>query len=328
MGFSLSLLGGMAAADTAVYDDDAATFAFAPSSFWYTPIPYNAPLDPNSANYVTEFMRQFNTYYGTVAINTDMYSASVYTVDTSVPTVPVTQWNCQNKSSLDSGLKTQWAAVPVPAYAVSPADSDAEMVIYEPVTDTLWEFWKMQKVNGNWQACWGGRITNASTNNGIFPGYYGATATGLPLASGQITAEELQQGQINHVIGISLVDLANKDIFSWPAVRSDGYNPNGVANRIPEGTRIRLDPSIDINSLKLTPVGKIIAQAAQTYGFVVWDHAGAISLRVQNPLSYTSTGQVNPYPALFAGKANWAILQNFPWKNLQFLPMNYGKPFK
>jgi len=26
------------------------------------------------------------------------------------------------------------------------------------------------------------------------------------------------------------------------------------------------------------------------------------------------------------GKPSWSILQGFLWENLQFLPMNYGKP--
>ena len=73
-------------------------------------------------------------------------------------------------------------------------------------------------------------------------------------------------------------------------------------------------------------VGKIIARAAQTYGFVVWDKAGAISLRAQNPLSYTALGKPDPYVGLFAGTRSYAILNGFPWDRLQFLPMDYGKP--
>ena len=167
---------------------------------------------------------------------------------------------------------------------------------------------------------------NASQNPGIWPSPYGASATGLPYIGGQITAEELQAGAIEHVIGISLVDLEHSNTFSWPANRSDGYNPGGVPNRIPEGLRFRLDPSVNVDALNMHPVGKIIAKAAQKYGFVVWDHAGAITLRARNPKSYTAIGQADPYPALFNGTPAYAILNGFPWDRLQFLPMNYGKP--
>ena len=296
-----------------------------PSSFWHKPIPSDVPLDPNSGNYVTEFIRQFNSFYGTVSIMTDTYTAPVFIAKPGTPTVSVRQWNCQHSTKSNPGLKAQLSKIPVPSDAVSSPDSDAEMAIYDPVHDSLWEFWKMRHVNGTWQACWGGQIKNFSKSNGIFPWPYGATATGLPLAAGQITAEELQSGQINHVIGISLVELADKSIFSWPANRSDGSNPKNLPHRIPEGTRFRLDPSINLDALKLTSVAKIIAKAAQIYGFVVWDKSGAISLRAENVLSYTALGLANPYPALFAGKQSWAILKNFPWDKLQFLSRNYGK---
>ncbi|MHB1678604.1 MAG: DUF4124 domain-containing protein [Sulfuriferula sp.] len=299
---------------------------FLPSSFWYTPIPANATLDHDSANYVAEFQRQLSAYYQDVDINTTSYASPVYNADATTPTMQVQVWDCQNKGYLDSGLQAQWAAVPIPASAVPSAGTDGEMTIYQPSTHTIWEFWQTRQVNGQWQACWGGQLDNAAQSNGIFPNNYGTTATSLPFMGGQVTAAELQSGVINHVIGIALVDTASYWIFSWPAMRSDGYNPTNAPNRIPEGTRFRLDPTINVDALDMTPVGKMIAKAAQKYGFVVWDKAGAISIRFENSLSYTQIGQPDPYVALFNGVPNYAVLNGFPWGSLQFMPMNYGKP--
>lgn len=299
---------------------------FAPDSFWYTPIPKDAELHPYSAQFTQEFLRQKKAYYGNVTINTSKYSSPVYVADSNTPAVRVNQWDCQNKGYKDSGLLTQWAAVPVPAYAVPAEGNDMEMTVYQPSTDTVWEFWKAKKENGVWYACWGGRMENASKSNGVFYKYYGTTATSLPFVGGQITAEELERGEIKHAIGIALVDAEHWNIFSWPANRSDGWNGNKRAYQIAEGQRFRLDPNIDVNTLKLSKAGKIIAKAAQTYGFVVWDKAGSISLRAQNAYSYTKMGKPNPYPVLFENKANYAVLDGFPWESLQFMPMNYGKP--
>jgi hypothetical protein len=58
---------------------------------------------------------------------------------------------------------------------------------------------------------------------------------------------------------------------------------------------------------------------------VVWDKAGAITLRAENPKSYTKAGKPDPYPAIFKGAPAWAILSGMPWERLQFLPMDYGK---
>lgn len=299
---------------------------FASTSFWYQQIPVDAPLNVNSDAFVADFLRQKKAYYGNVSINLGSYASPVYIAEADAPTVQVTMWNCQHKSFSDEGLSRMWAAVPIPSYAQPASGTDAEMTIYQPSTDTIWELWVARKVNGNWQACWGGRLQPASRSNGIWPLYYGATATGLPFLGGQITAEELQRGEIKHAIGIALVDTDVWNSISWPALRGDGYNPTNAPNRIPEGARFRLDPSINVDTLTMHPVGKTIAKAAQKYGFVVWDKAGALTIRAQNPKSYTALGQPDPYQALFGTTPAYAILNGFPWDKLQFLPKDYGKP--
>jgi hypothetical protein len=299
---------------------------FAPDSFWYTPIPRVAPLHPQSAAFVQEFLRQKKAYYGNVNLNSGEYASPVYVVGPEVKGTDVTEWNCQNKGFTDKQLAQQWKAVPIPEYAEAADGTDAEMTIYQPSSDTMWEFWRARKANGAWQACWGGRLDKASRSDGVFPQHYGTTATSLPFIGGQITAEELQRGEIRHAIGIALVDTEHHAIMSWPAHRSDGYNPKRAANRIPEGLRMRLDPAVDVDSLKLHPVAATIARAAQKYGFVVWDKAGAISLRLQNPKSWTARGAADPYPKLFQGRPKRAVMDGFPWDRLQFLPSDFGKP--
>lgn len=296
---------------------------FAPTSFWYQKIPGDAPLDPNSQAYVNDFIRQLALYHGTVNINTTGYSSPIYIVGPDVPTVRVTQWDCHH-GHFDRGLSHQWGSVPIPSYA-QPADgTDAEMTVYQPSSDKMWEFWRARD-DGQWQACWGGRMDDVSQSDGIWSEHYGTTATGLPFAGGELTVAELRRGAIHHVMGIALVDLEHWRDFSWPANRSDGYNPNHEPNRIREGTRFRLDPSIDLDALPLHPIAKIIGKAAQTYGFVVWDKAGGISLRAENPKAFTLRGEPDPYIELWNGTPAYRILTGIPWNRLQFLPRDYGR---
>ena len=295
---------------------------FSSTSFWYTPIPRYVNLHANTEAMKQDFLRQRKQYYGTVNIATQEYSSPVFTVGKDVKPVKVSWNNCAKKSWIDPSWLEQMAAVPIPSYALQSKGSDGEMTIYQPSTDTIWELWKAGKdEKGNWNACWGGRMQNASKSNGVFTSYYGTTATSLPFLGGQITKEELDRGEIKHAIGIALVDLAAYNIFSWPANRSDG-NARGI---IPEGTRFRLDPTVDVEKLNLTRAGKTIAKAAQVYGFVVWDKAGAITMRAQNEISYKAEGIATPYKDHWTGNSTWPVLQNFPWDKLQFLPMNYGK---
>ena len=309
----------------AAWNDLLTDHVFDPTSFWYTPIPTDVELHPNSANFVTEFLRQKAAYYGTVTINTTQYSSPVYVINEETPLTTVTVWDCWKQGWTDKTLASRWLSVPFPVNALPSPGTDAEMTIYDPVDKTIYEFWKLQKdISGNWQACWGGRLDAVDTSDGIFE-KYGATATGLPFLGGQITAEELIRGEIKHVMGIALVDVERAGIFSWPAKRSDGWNPTGAANRIPEGLRFRLDPTYNVEASKLSPVAKIIAKAAQKYGFVVWDTGGAIALRAQNPITHTQVGLTNLYPLIFKGAFNYQVLNGFPWSRLQFLPMDYGK---
>jgi hypothetical protein len=135
---------------------------FAAGSFWYKPVPRDVALNSNSANYVSEFLRQIQVYYGTVGINTAAYSSPVYVAGSDVPAQPVAQWDCHKSGYVDRDLTRQWAAVPIPSYS-QPADgTDSEMTVYQPSTDRMWEFWRARQVGGQWEACWGGGMQTRS----------------------------------------------------------------------------------------------------------------------------------------------------------------------
>lgn len=297
---------------------------FNPGSFWYQKIPSDAILHELSEEFAEELARQVKTYYGIIGINYGEYSAPVYTVGPETPRTNVLQWDCFKTGFTNPKLVRDMMNVPIPKEAVPAGGTDAEMVVYEPSTDTMWEFWNMRKSDGVWQACWGGKMIGVSTNPGIWQLPYGAAATGLPFAPGQIRVDELRSGKIEHVIGISVVDAEGGKV-SWPANRSDGQNPDHAPNRILEGTRMRIDPKVDLSSLKLHPVALAIAQAGQTYGFVVWDRAGSVSLRAENPRRYTVTGLPSPYPELFGSTPVYMIMNRFPWDKMQFMPLDYGR---
>jgi hypothetical protein len=311
---------------------------FDKNSFWYQPIPKNVTLHEKSEIFASDFARQVKTYFGHIGINSVDYSSPVYTVGPDVPKVRVVPGDCWGndvhdanpslagvRSAIADQLAEDFAAVPIPSYAEPAGGTDSEMSIYQPGTDTLWEFWNAHKVEGVWKTCWGGRMSNVSSNPGIWQKPYGAAATGLPFAPGQILIDELRRGEIRHALGVAIVEAEEKT-YSWPANRSDGTNPNKIPNRIPEGLRMRLDPTIDVESLNLHPIAKTIARAAQTYGFVVWDLGGSVALRAENPKRYTTIGLPNPYASLYGSMPIYKIMDRFPWDKMQFLPMDYGKP--
>ncbi|MDQ1540502.1 MAG: hypothetical protein QOH29_1228, partial [Actinomycetota bacterium] len=131
-------------------------------------------------------------------------------------------------------------------------------------------------------------------------------------------------GSIDHALALAIVDAAPWRIVSWPAQRSDGSS--GSSSPIAEGTRFRLDPSVDVDRLNLTPVAKMIAKAAQQYGFIVTDKAGAVSVIGESGAGVQAATGVNPWTAIIGKTPSYLVMRNFPWDKLEALPRNYGKP--
>ena len=254
---------------------------FSPTSFWNAALAATAPLDPNSHAYVNELVRQVKAYGPWM--NTTSYSVPVYVVGADQPTVHVTL------DSWGPDLQAAFDAVPIPDNAKPAAGSDEHMVVWQPTTDKMWEFFEMHRESDGWHASWGGEMDDVSTDPGYFTHdgqstNWGATATGLPLLGGLVTAADLERGYINHALAISLVET-DKAYWSWPAQRTDGDYWTSGTTPIPEGTRFRLNPNIDVASLNLPPLDRMLAQAAQTYGIVVRDKAGAVTFYGQDPVN-------------------------------------------
>ena len=283
------------------------THLFSSTGVWNAPLPANAPLDPKSAQLsaalAAEHRKEVAGNYGPW-VNTTEWSIAVYTVGARVPSVQV---------KLDNNapqLAADFAAVPIPAGATAAGGGDKSLVVYQPSSDTLWEFWLAQRRADGWHATWGGKMTHVSTNPGYFPAPWGGSGTSLALLGGLLTIQELRAQRIDHALAIAIPNTAAGAV-TWPAQRGDGRTTGPTA--IPEGTRFRVDPSIDLTKLGLSPLGYAVARAAQRYGLVVRDTSSNIAFYAEDP---TPTGS-NPYGAIFGGRGPNQILNEIPWDHLQ-----------
>lgn len=271
---------------------------------WNTPVPSYTSLSEDSTGLVANIVGQVNTYGA--AINRDSAASTIYQVDSNTPPVTVVPYDCGN--GIPAELASQWQNVPVPFFAVP--SSGGQMVVYQPSSGTIWEFGHMRNVSGQWQACTGGQI--ASSGSGVFASPYGITSSGLAMLGGQLSIQELQSGVINHVVGLN---LPRTNGVTWPATQSGGGSSGAPAM----GTRLRLDPSLDVNSLGLSSAALAIARAAQTYGIIVWNGGGNVGFTAESAVSSTARGLPDPYAGINTG------LAGFPWDKLQALPTNYGQ---
>jgi hypothetical protein len=131
------------------------------------------------------------------------------------------------------------------------------------------------------------------------PGYSppwteGARGSGLPLFAGLIRPGELESGEIQHALAISLPGPA-KSVFVQPASATDG---NGRTRSIPEGARIRLKRDVVLAAPRDPRTGKVIELSKQqqrladaivaclrTYGAIVVDRAAVPTLYAQRDVT-------------------------------------------
>lgn len=303
----------------------------APTSLWNTPLANNAPLDPSSSALSGSVANMVSTYGA--AFNAINWSTPIYIVPTGQPTVTMHLDPNPTTGVVNPGLQAAFAAVPVPADAQPSTGTDNVMIIYQPSTETMWETTKTRLLSDGWHFGYGGRMINFSQN----PGYYqeilaadgspleepwwGNSASGMPIADSVVSFRDLANGKIDHALGLLLPhNWITAGMKAWPAARSDGGSTD--PNSVPEGARFRLDPKLDINSLNLPPLTRMIALAAQRYGLIVRDGSSNVSIDGQVP---ESPAQTAAWQQALAGSGfqYWSqVLKSFPWSRLQLAQMS------
>ncbi|MBC7631262.1 hypothetical protein [Aeromicrobium sp.] len=114
-----------------------------------------------------------------------------------------------------------------------------------------------------------------------------ARGSGLPLFGGLIRPGELERGEINHALAISVPGAAAGN-FVQPASSTDG---NGLTNSLPEGARIFLKDSFRLTrpldpvtskplkmSAKQYRYARYLVETLKTYGAIVVDRAAVPTL--------------------------------------------------
>jgi hypothetical protein len=299
---------------------------FSPSSFWNRPVA--GSLDPRSdeisAHFAAAVAAERRAGRGP-GINTSQWSVPVYRVGAGRPRVRVELRSRPERRPLPA-LRRAWRRVPLPRLPAPASGTDRPLVVWQPSSDKLWEFWGMKReLDGGWKAAWGGAIDDVSGSSGAYgprawrgaTGAWGASASGLSIVGGLITFGDLERGRIDHALAMSIPEV-RADEYSLPARRTDGASRDPLA--LPEGAHLRLDPDLDLDSLDLPRPTLMLAEAAQRYGIVVRDRAGTVVFYGQDP---TPTGS-DPYNGpggYYEGLTAGAIMAEFPWDRLQLLRM-------
>lgn len=270
---------------------------FHPTSAWNTAIPAGAPLDPNH--------RAVSTYLAAPGSNqvADLYEFGVpiWTATSSTPKYSI---NC----TMSWGTCTlEGQPVPIPSGATPSAGSDGAMVVVDTTAKKVYEFWQARRVGSAWVASWGAVSDLAGQGRPAE-----ATGAGISRLAGVIRMDEIARGSINHALVFS-TNNACAAVKRFPATKTDGVSVR--SDCIPEGGRIRLDPSINVNAIPgITAAERIVAKALQTYGAYAIDNGGArMAFIFESP-----NGKANPYPG--AGFSwDYYAMNKIPWAKIQYL---------
>ncbi|GAA1861186.1 hypothetical protein GCM10009836_46680 [Pseudonocardia ailaonensis] len=206
--------------------------------------------------------------------------------------------------------------VPVPANAAADPAEDGHLAVLDRDNRCIYEFFRAKPQGDGWTADW----VNAtpSDGTGIYPDGLGTRAAGFSIAAGLIWPDELRRGEIDHAL-VFAYPFTKKGGYVAPATRSDGLTTQ--AGALPIGSRLRLDPTIDLDKLTLTPQERTVARALQTYGMFLGDTSGGLTLYGVQPLSFAA----DPYQS-FWNDGPWADIKAIPFDRLQVLDSGAEQP--
>jgi hypothetical protein len=253
-----------------------------PADNWWNLDISQAPLDPNSANFISFIgtNRQVHPDWGGSAFDPGdpfaIYGIPYIVVPGNQPLVPVTFTSWPEES--DAGAPGRPAGYPIPEQAkneggwieggqpgTEPPDGDRHMLIVDRDNRIVYELYQAYWNAGlnRWEAA-SGAVWPLTSNRRRTEGDTSADAAGLAILPGLVRYDEaFGTDPIRHAFRVT-VRATNGRVF--PASHTAG----STANALPMGARLRLKASVNISGYPAHL--QRIFQAMKTYGLIVADN--------------------------------------------------------
>lgn len=250
---------------------------FPPSNWWNTDITF-APVDPNSAAFITFIGRTRGMHpdFGGDSGDPDspIYGLPYVVVSGTQPLVPVT---FEYDDESDPGAPGLPPGYPIPEEAKTQqrwiegglagsdpnAEGDRHMLIVDRDRRILFELYALRWSGSRWEA--GSGATFPLDSNTRRPdGWTSADAAGLAILPGLIRHDEVFGTEpIRHAFRVT---VRSTNGYVYPA----SHRAGNTMGALPMGARLRLKASIDLSGYP-EPVRRIF-QAMKTYGLIVADN--------------------------------------------------------
>lgn len=269
-------------------------------SIWRTPVRRDAVVDPRNEERMAYWLEN-SVRHANMPVREFGVAVVVSTPRDPAYNVEVTKYK---------GNLNRFGPIHIPDGVKPPPSSDRHMAIYDPVQQREWDLWQAD-------CCWSasaGQAQSTISGDGIAPrGALGASAANFPLLGGLVLAAELRRGHIDHALHFSMPNVREGEPVC-PATHNDGEESNLLA--LPEGTRMQLDPALDVDALPLPRWQKTIARALQRYGMFLRDAGGSLAIAAEN----TADRRPDAWTPLFGPKIEAAFFSSaFPWSRMRIL---------
>jgi hypothetical protein len=253
-----------------------------PANNWWNTDVSNAPLDSNSANFITLIGgsgRSLHPDFGGDAGGGDVYGFPFIVVDGSQTkkTVTFTDFGSQS-DGVDHVTHQSFPFYPVPDEAITmngwveggqPGnvdqrdDADRHILIVDQTNNTLYELYNVWYTGSNWEAA-SGAFFDMKTNNRRPDTWTSADASGMAILPGLVRYDEVfGADEIRHAFRVTVHDTNG---YVFPASHQAG----STGGALPMGARLRLKASKDISTFPASM--QKIFRAFKKYGLIVADN--------------------------------------------------------
>ncbi len=273
---------------------------FSASSPWRQALPSDAPIDPGSAAMIAAVQPE-----PALVANLVEYGIPIYSTNADTPSYAV---NC---TEVRYGLcpLAGWPVL-IPDGAEPNSGSDGVLVTVDEASGLIFEFWRAVKSGDHWSTSFG------AVNSLRGSGWGGAaTGSGASRLAGVIRMAEISAGHIPHALALQSNNTC--PTFRPPALKSDGTSTKDDC--IPEGARLQLDPSLDLNTLDVSVGELAVARAMQRYGGYVMD-VSAVPLSVSFELdTHASPGTLGSTYEDAGFRWDYDAMEGIPWDKIRVL---------
>lgn len=290
---------------------------FAAASPWNTPIPAEAAPHPDSRAMIARLLREA----GPLRVGTRAWTVPLYVVDAGAVLLKTVVFSKASNPRLDPENKGWVSGVPIPDGATPDPEDDSHLAVVDPGRMLSWDLARAHQLSENtWEASrldvWD--LTGMGVRRPFTGSHWwtqGARGSGFPLIAGLIRPEEIAAGRIAHALVFDAPTTRRSVVpggpveLCPPASRTDGRAIG--ADSLPMGIRLRLDPTLDLSTLGLSPAMAVVARAMQEYGMFLGDSTHSTwKIYFQN---------LGPKAAVWQ-KAGLGTIERLPLDRFQVMP--------